>query len=163
MELLYAGGLRVSELVGLDLGDISLEQMLARIRGKGKKERLVPFGRPAERALRRYLSRREALLQKRRLHQPDNALFLNLRGSRISARSVERNLKEYIQRSALLLDVHPHLLRHSFATHLLQNGADLRCIQELMGHESLSTTQKYTHLSFDELLRVYRASHPKAG
>ena len=162
LELLYASGLRVGELVRINLEDLSLEQQITKVYGKGKKERLVPFGKKAEQALRRYVEQRETLLRRQRTAREPNALFLNLRGSRISARSVERNLKEYIRKSALLLDVHPHLFRHSFATHLLNNGADLRCIQELLGHENLSTTQKYTHLSIKELMRVYRDSHPKA-
>jgi len=162
LELLYASGLRIGELVRINLEDLSLEQRVTKVYGKGKKERLVPFGRKAEQALRRYVEKRGALLRRQRTVREANALFLNLRGSRISARSVERNLKEYIKKSALLLDVHPHLFRHSFATHLLNNGADLRCIQELLGHASLSTTQKYTHLSIKELMRVYRDSHPKA-
>ncbi len=162
LELLYASGLRISELVGINLEDLSLEQQVTKVYGKGKKERLVPFGKKAEQALRHYVEKRGALLSRQRTAREPNALFLNLRGSRISARSVERNLKEYIKNSALLLDVHPHLFRHSFATHLLNNGADLRCIQELLGHENLSTTQKYTHLSIEELMRVYRSTHPKA-
>jgi integrase/recombinase XerC len=162
LELLYASGLRIGELVRINLEDLSLEQRVTKVYGKGKKERLVPFGKKAEQALRRYVEKRGALLRRQRTARDPNAFFLNLRGSRISARSVERNLKEYIKKSALLLDVHPHLFRHSFATHLLNNGADLRCIQELLGHESLSTTQKYTHLSIKELMRVYRDSHPKA-
>jgi len=163
LELLYASGLRVSELVSINLEDLSLEQQVTKVYGKGKKERLVPFGKKAEQALRHYIEKRGALLRRQRTARDPNAFFLNLRGSRISARSVERNLKEYIKKSALLLDVHPHLFRHSFATHLLNNGADLRCIQELLGHENLSTTQKYTHLSIKELMRVYRSTHPKAS
>ena len=162
LELLYASGLRIGELVRINLEDLSLEQHLTKVYGKGKKERLVPFGKKAERALRRYVEQREALLRRQRTVREPNALFLNLRGSRITARSVERNLKEYIKKSALLLNVHPHLFRHSFATPLLNNGADLRCIQELLGHANLSTTQKYTHLSIEELMRVYRSTHPKA-
>lgn len=162
LELLYASGLRISELVGINLEDLSLKQHVTKVYGKGKKERLVPFGKKAEQALRRYLEKRGTLLGRQRTAREPNALFLNLRGSRISARSVERNLKEYIKKSALLLNVHPHLFRHSFATHLLNNGADLRCIQELLGHENLSTTQRYTHLSIEELMRVYRSTHPKA-
>lgn len=162
LELLYASGLRISELVSINLEDLSLEQQVTKVYGKGKKERIVPFGKKAEEALRRYVAKRGALLRRQKTAREPNALFLNLRGSRISARSVERNLKEYIKKSALLLEVHPHLFRHSFATHLLNNGADLRCIQELLGHENLSTTQKYTHLSIEELMRVYQSSHPKA-
>ena len=115
LELLYASGLRVSELVRINLEDLSLEQQVTKVYGKGKKERLVPFGKKAEQALRRYVDIRGALLRRQRTAREPNALFLNLRGSRISARSVERNLKEYIKKSALLLDVHPHLFRHSFA------------------------------------------------
>ncbi|MDA2934526.1 tyrosine recombinase XerC [Acidobacteria bacterium AH-259-D05] len=163
LELLYASGLRISELVQINVEDLSLKQRLVKVYGKGKKERLVPFGEKAEQALQRYLSRRWTLLRRQKTAREPNALFLNLRGSRISARSIQRNLKEYIKRSALLLDVHPHLFRHSFATHLLNNGADLRCIQELLGHKNLSTTQKYTHLSINELLSVYRSAHPKAS
>ncbi len=163
LELLYACGLRVSELVQANVEDLSLTQRLVKVRGKGKIERLVPFGGKAEKSLRDYLSQREDLLHRRKSAQKPNALFLNLRGTRLSARSVERNLQQYMKKSALLLDVHPHLFRHSFATHLLNNGADLRCIQELLGHKNLSTTQKYTHLSIEELLRVYRSAHPKAS
>lgn len=162
LELLYASGIRVSELVQLNLEDLSLRERLIKVRGKGKKERLVPFGEKAIQAMQDYLAARARLLRRRRSTAEPNALFLNLRGTRLSARSVERNLDEYIQKGALLLKVHPHLFRHSFATHLLNNGADLRAIQELLGHESLATTQKYTHLSVEELIKVYRQNHPKA-
>ena len=163
LELLYASGLRISELVQANTEDLSLDQRLVKVYGKGKKERLVPFGSKAEKALRGYLARRRILLRRQKSAHEPNALFLNLRGSRLSARSIERNLQQYMKKSALLLNVHPHLFRHSFATHLLNNGADLRCIQELLGHKNLSTTQKYTHLSIEELLRVYRSTHPKAS
>ena len=163
LELLYASGLRVSELVQANVEDLSLDRRLVKVYGKGKRERLVPFGGKAEKALRGYLTRRRSLLRRQKSAPEPNAHFLNLRGGRLSARSIERNLQHYMKKSALLLNVHPHLFRHSFATHLLNNGADLRCIQELLGHKSLSTTQKYTHLSINELLRVYRSSHPKAG
>lgn len=162
LELLYASGLRVSELAGLNLEDVLLAQRLVKVRGKGRKERIVPFGEKAQQSLQTYLSRRGELLQRRPAAAEPNALFLNLRGGRLSARSVQRGLDEYVRKGALLLDVHPHLFRHSFATHLLNNGADLRAIQELLGHASLSTTQKYTHLSIEELARVYRSAHPKA-
>jgi integrase/recombinase XerC len=162
LELLYASGVRVSELVGLNLEDLSLSERLVKVKGKGKKERLVPFGDKARRALTDYLAVRAAVLRTRRTCREPGALFLNLRGARLTARSVERNLDEYLRRGALLLDVHPHLFRHSFATHLLGSGADLRSIQELLGHASLSTTQKYTHVSIEELMRVYRKAHPRA-
>ncbi len=162
LELLYASGMRVGELVGLNIEDLSLPERLVRVRGKGRKERLVPFGVKAHDAIKAYLAARRGLLRRRRTSLDPGALFLNLRGGRISARSVERNLAQYIRESAVLLDVHPHLFRHSFATHLLNRGADLRSIQELLGHESLSTTQKYTHLSIEELMKTYRAAHPRA-
>ncbi len=162
LELLYGSGLRVSELVQMNVEDLSLVRRLIKVYGKGKKERLIPFGKKAEEALHTYLGRRVLLLRRQKTNLEPNALFLNLRGSRISARSVQRNLNNYMKESALLFDIHPHLFRHSFATHLLNNGADLRCIQELLGHENLSTTQKYTHLSLEELLKVYRSTHPKA-
>lgn len=162
LELLYGGGLRVGEVVQINVEDLSLTERLVRVRGKGRKERVVPFGEKARLALQRYVVKRAVLLRRQRTSREPNAMFLNLRGSRISARSIQRNLREYLKSTATLLDVHPHMLRHSFATHLLNNGADLRSIQELLGHSSLSTTQKYTHLSIDELVKVYRSSHPRA-
>lgn len=160
LELLYATGIRVGELVGLDLADASLDEGLLRVRGKGRRERLVPFGRPAREALQRYLECRSRLGGKRRT--TSEALFLNNRGGRLSARSVQRRLKDYVRRGASRLEVHPHQLRHSFATHLLNRGADLRSIQELLGHRSLSTTQQYTQVAAEELVKVYRRSHPRA-
>ena len=162
LELLYASGLRVGELVDLNLIDLSMTRQLVRVRGKGNKERVVPFGEPSRASLAAYLEARRRILASRKDSPETPALFLNLRGGRLSARSVQRNLGTYIGQAALLLDVHPHLLRHSFATHLLNNGADLRSIQELLGHESLSTTQRYTHVSIEHLQKVYRAAHPKA-
>ncbi len=162
LELLYASGIRVSELVSLNLEDCALEQRLAKVRGKGRKERLVPFGRKAQEALLDYLPVRSRLLLRCRSAREPNALFLSARGTRITARSVERLLADYIRRSALRLKVHPHLFRHSFATHLLERGSDLRAIQELLGHESLSTTQKYTQVATEALLRTYRNAHPRA-
>jgi integrase/recombinase XerC len=130
--------------------------------GKGRKERIVPFGEKAREALANYLSIRPQLLAKRRSFKDPSALFLNLRGGRLTVRSIQRMVDGYIQRAAVTRNVHPHLFRHSFATHLLNRGADLRSIQELLGHKNLSTTQKYTHLSIEELIRVYRSSHPRA-
>ena len=162
LELLYATGVRVSELVGLNLEDCSLSERLVKVMGKGRKERLVPFGEKAHAALRHYLQVRARLLMRQKSCREPNALFLNLRGTRISVRSIQRILNRYLEESALVLDVHPHLFRHSFATHLLNSGADLRSIQELLGHESLATTQKYTHLAVDQLVKTYRSAHPRA-
>lgn len=159
LEMLYATGIRVSELVGVCLDDVKFTERLIRIRGKGKKERLVPFGRMAEESLRSYL-RVRPLLKKDRTEE--TALFLNYRGQKLSTRSVERTVDKYIRRSAVRRKISPHSLRHSFASHLLSRGADLRIIQELLGHESLATTQKYTHLDVKHLIEVYRKSHPRS-
>jgi len=163
LELLYATGIRVSEMTSLNLADCALGDRLLKVRGKGSKERIVPFGEPARQALEDYLPARSGILLRAHSSREPEALFLNARGGRITARSVERIVRDYALRGATLLDVHPHLFRHSFATHLLNRGADLRAIQELLGHESLSTTQKYTHLALEELLRTYRSAHPRAG
>jgi integrase/recombinase XerC len=160
MELLYASGLRIGELVGIDLDDIDLRSRLVKVRGKGSKERIVPFGSKAEGAIRAWLAVRLELI---RGHEDEGQpLFVNYRGSRITARSVRRLFDGYVRRASLRSGVSPHTLRHSFATHLLNAGADLRTIQELLGHASLSTTQKYTHLNDWELIAVYRKSHPRA-
>lgn len=159
LELLYATGLRVSELVGLDLMDINFEERLLRVRGKGKKERLVPYGRVSEKSLRLYLDRRSLIAQGR---VDAAAVFLNYRGQRLSTRSVQRIVRSYIRETALKRRISPHSLRHSFASHLLSRGADLRAIQELLGHASLATTQKYTHLDLKHLLEVYKKSHPRS-
>jgi len=143
LELLYATGIRVSELVGINLEDVDFTERLIRIRGKGKKERLVPFGKKAEDSLASYIRARRELLKG---EGDDAALFLNYRGERLTSRSVERIVDKYIRITALQRKISPHSLRHSFASHLLSRGADLRVIQELLGHESLATTQKYTHL-----------------
>jgi integrase/recombinase XerC len=169
LELLYAAGVRVSELVGLNLGDISLGEELVRVVGKGRKERIVPFGRRASEALSAYLQVRGNLAKKQKSHNPKTqiaageAVFLNLRGGRLTSRSIWDIVEHYIGRLAQRLRVHPHTLRHTFATHMLSAGADLRTIQELLGHESLSTTQKYTHVSVEQLVRVYQSCHPRAG
>jgi len=162
LELLYGTGIRVSELTGLDVGHCSLSERLIRVLGKGNKERLVPFGKRAKTAIEEYLPVRQSILRKSKCRKDPEALFVNLRGSRITPRSIQRLLSQYINEGALLLDVHPHLFRHSFATHLLNRGADIRSIQELLGHENLSTTQKYTHLQIEELIANYRSAHPRA-
>jgi integrase/recombinase XerC len=159
LELLYGSGLRVGELTALDLSTCDLDSRLLRVLGKGSKERLVPFGEPASEALRSYLRDRRALVA---LGEGTDALFLNHRGGRLTARSVRRLMDRYLKLTALRSGLSPHSLRHAFATHLLENGCDLRAIQELLGHESLSTTQKYTQLSTRKLLEVYEKSHPKA-
>jgi integrase/recombinase XerC len=159
LELLYGAGLRVGELVALDLSTCDLESRLVRVWGKGGKERIVPFGEPAEEALRSHLPDRRALVA---LGEGTDALFLNHRGGRITARSVRRLMEGYLKLTALRSGLSPHSLRHAFATHLLEHGCDLRAIQELLGHQSLSTTQKYTQLSTKRLLEVYEKSHPKA-
>ncbi len=159
-EMFYATGIRVSELVGLDLADVGLDERLIRVRGKGRKERIVPFGRTARECLAVYLKTRPGFIMNGNFDEP--AVFLNYRGERISARSVERLVSKYIRRTSVRRKISPHSLRHSFATHLLGRGADLRVIQELLGHSSLATTQKYTHLDLPQLLDVYRKSHPRA-
>jgi integrase/recombinase XerC len=159
LELLYATGMRVSELVGLNLDDIALSQKLIRVRGKGKKERLVPFGRTAEDFLRRYIGARGSIHGGR---VSSEAVFLNFRGERLSARSIQRLVASCLRRAAVRRRISPHSLRHSFASHLLSRGADLRVIQELLGHASLATTQKYTHLDLGHLIEVYKKSHPRS-
>lgn len=159
LELLYATGMRVSELAGLNLDDLSFSERLVRVRGKGKKERLIPFGRKAEDSLVFYIRSRPQI-NKGKIEA--EALFLNYRGKRLSSRSVERIVDKYIRFTAVQRKISPHSLRHSFASHLLSRGADLRVIQELLGHESLATTQKYTHLNLRQLLEVYKKSHPRS-
>ncbi|MEP7012559.1 MAG: tyrosine recombinase XerC [Acidobacteriota bacterium] len=165
LELLYATGLRVGELVSLDWSDLDLSARTLRVIGKGNKERMLPFNRAAESALRDWLARWEPLADPARLAaDPSEAepVFLSSKGRRLSDRSVRRILDRHVAAASLAAGVHPHTLRHTFATHLLENGADLRAIQELLGHSSLSTTQKYTHIEIDRLLNVYRESHPRA-
>ncbi|MGZ5433880.1 MAG: tyrosine recombinase XerC, partial [Thermoanaerobaculia bacterium] len=158
LELLYASGLRISELVGIDLDDLELRSRLVKVRGKGAKERIVPFGSKAEAALRAYLAVRGELIR----NIEEEAVFVNYRGERITTRSIRRLFDGYVRDAALRAGVSPHTLRHSFATHLLNAGADLRGIQELLGHASLSTTQKYTHLNDWQLMAVYKKAHPRA-
>jgi len=169
LELLYAAGLRVSELTGLNLIDIDQKERVLRVRGKGDKERIVPYGSKAQEALDNYWSLREELLiQKsasrgRRQGPPHTqAVFLNYAGRRLTQRSVGRLVKKYVRLANIDWDLHPHSLRHAFATHLLADGADLRAIQELLGHQSLSTTQKYTHASIRQLMDIYDKAHPHA-
>lgn len=159
LELFYASGIRVSELVGVETGDLHFGERLVRVRGKGKKERIVPFGRKAREALEAYLRARPQLTGNA---GAEAAVFLNYRGGRLTTRSVERMVHKYIRRTAVARKISPHSLRHSFATHLLGRGADLRVIQELLGHSSLATTQKYTHVDLKQLLEVYKKSHPRS-
>ena len=158
LELLYASGLRISELVGVDLDDLEMRAKLVKVRGKGSKERIVPFGSKAEVALRAYLAVRDELVR----NVEEQAVFVNFRGARITTRSIHRLFEGYVRDAALRSGVSPHTMRHSFATHLLNAGADLRGIQELLGHASLSTTQKYTHLNDWQLMAVYKKAHPRA-
>ena len=159
LELLYSSGLRVGELVALNCGELRFHATdsggLLTVVGKGKKERLAVFGEHAGTSLRTYLAAREKYV-------PQDPLFLNSRGGRLTARSVERIVNAHVIAAGLPATTSPHTLRHSFATHLLANGADLRVIQELLGHSSLSTTQQYTHIELSELLGEYRRTHPKA-
>jgi integrase/recombinase XerC len=159
LELLYATGMRVSELTAMDRDDIHLDERFVRVLGKGRKERIIPFGTKAEAAIRHYLATRSQIA---RGHLEAAALFINKNGTRLTSRSVGRLVDKYIKQAAMRLKISPHTLRHSVATHLLSAGADLRVIQELLGHESLSTTQKYTHVSIEQLQAVYRKAHPKA-
>lgn len=162
LELLYGSGLRVSECAGLDRKDVDLDAMTARVIGKGNKERVVPIGKKSKEAIDRYLAVRGELVHPKRRTQDAHALFLNVRGGRLTSRAMEDIVKKYGMLGAGRPDLHPHALRHTCATHLLDGGADLRSIQEILGHASLSTTQRYTHVSLDHLLRAYDAAHPLA-
>jgi len=163
LELLYATGMRVSELVGLNLEDVDFRNDSIRVRGKGRKERIVPFGSKAKEAMQEYLGvRGELLIEASEDERDPKVFFLNYQGTRITTRSVGRMLDKYISECALSHDISPHSLRHSVATHLLSAGADLRAIQELLGHARLSSTQIYTQVSMEQLMKVYDKAHPKA-
>ena len=168
LELFYASGLRLSELVSLNLEDLNLSARVLRVMGKGGKERQVPFNRPALVAVRAWLKDRAAfrasMLARKSGGSDDQQepLFVNARGTRLTGRSVERLVARYVSACSTRFGISPHALRHSFATHLLERGADLRVIQELLGHVRLSTTQRYTHINAAQLLEVYRRSHPRA-
>ena len=160
LELLYGCGIRNSELTGIDLDDIRVNAEAVLIRGKGKKERYVPFGDSAKAALTAYLPARQATLAE--IKKNSTALLINQRGGRLTTRSVGRIIKKIAVAKGLSPDVHPHTLRHAFGTHMLEEGADLRAIQELLGHERLATTQRYTQLSMKHVLQVYDRTHPRA-
>ena len=181
LEMFYAAGIRLSELVGLDLEDVNLSTRMVRVLGKGRKQRIVPFNRTAAGAVLAWLPDRERLVAegralqrpardearradraRRRAERDEQPLFVNYRGTRLTARSVRRIVVRYVAQVSTRFGVSPHALRHSFATHLLQRGADLRAIQELLGHARLSTTQRYTHVNAAQLIDVYRKAHPRA-
>ena len=162
LELMYSCGLRVSEVINLNLGDLDLSQGNLKVKGKGNKERMLPIGTKALEAIQDYLTVRSPLEAKRRNQEKSPALFLNHRGARLTTRSIGRMIERYARFLTIFRPIHPHAIRHTFATHLLDAGADLRAIQELLGHSSLSTTQKYTHVSIDRLMEVYDKAHPRA-
>ena len=170
LELFYASGLRLSELVGLDLEDVNLSSRVVRVLGKGGKERIVPFNRTTQASLREWLKDRDASARPEtqrsrrvlRKGRPVEPLFLNYQGGRLSTRSVDRLVRKYVAACSTRFGISPHALRHSFATHLLERGADLRAIQELLGHARLSTTQRYTHVNAAQLIEAYKKAHPKA-
>ena len=162
LELFYSSGMRLAELAGLNKGDVNFNAALVKLRGKGKKERIVPVGAPALEAIQRYLSATENSRTENSVDLLNGALFLNMRGKRITTRSIARIVDAATDKSGIGRKISPHALRHSFATHLLSAGADLRSIQEMLGHESLSTTQKYTAVNINRLMEVYDQAHPRA-
>lgn len=163
LEFLYATGIRVGELVGIDISDVDLRERMVRVTGKRKKQRIVPFGEPAAQAVVKYLeSSRGVFLAQCPVAERTNALFLHRRGGRLTTRSVGRMIDKYIKHCSDIHAISPHSLRHTFATHLLDSGADLRDIQELLGHARLSTTQIYTQVSMEKMIEVYDKAHPKA-
>jgi integrase/recombinase XerC len=157
MELFYSSGLRLSELTGLNLGDVDLKDRTVRVLGKGSKMRIVPLGRYAAEAITRWLAERPALAA-----AGETALFVSRRGGRLSARTIQERIAAWAQRAGIGIHVHPHMFRHSCATHLLESSQDLRGVQELLGHANIATTQIYTHLDFQHLARIYDAAHPRA-
>lgn len=159
IEIIYSGGLRISEAIGLNLEDVDLLSDIMKVKGKGKKERICAIGKPAEKALRAYLKVRTLRSENERANAP---LFVNRFGTRLSPRSFQRNLKKYLIFAGLPPDLTPHKLRHSFATHLLDAGADLRAVQEMLGHKNLSTTQIYTHVTTEKMKNIYKKAHPRA-
>jgi integrase/recombinase XerC len=162
LELLYSSGIRVSELVTLNIENLDLTSRLVTVSGKGGKERLLPVGRKATLAIKKYIEHTDNTRKKAGHSTRHGPLFLNYRGGRLSVRSVDRLVKRYSRQCGITMKISPHSIRHTFATHLLDGGADLRSIQELLGHVSLSTTQKYTHVSIDKLMEVYDKSHPRS-
>lgn len=160
LELLYSSGLRVSEISGLNIEDLNIKEGLVKVKGKGKKERIVPVGKKAIDSLKLYIIERKLFKKKKAISDSDIALFLNRNGGRLTDRQIRRIVVKYARKIGIMGQIGPHTLRHTFATHLLQEGADLRVIQELLGHSSLSTTQKYTHVDIKHLLDVYDKAHP---
>lgn len=163
LEVLYSCGLRVSELEALDISGIDFENRLVKVSGKGNKERIVPIGHKALRAVEAYLEATSSLRRKTAPDRRDVPLFINFRGGRLATRSIGKIIKRYARESGLTPDISPHSIRHTFATHLLDGGADLRSVQELLGHASLSSTQRYTHVSLDRLMEVYDKAHPRSS
>ena len=161
LEILYSSGIRVGELIGLDTGDIDLNSGVIRVLGKGKKDRIVPVGEKAISALVSYLEKRGELIRKVSSDKQD-AVFINERGTRITTRTVQRLLKNCVYKTGIIKKATPHSIRHTFATHMMEAGADLRAIQEMLGHASLSTTQRYTKVNMERLMRVYDDAHPRA-
>jgi integrase/recombinase XerC len=159
LELFYASGLRLSEVESLDLDSIDLSRRMVRVLGKGRKERIVPFNHAAEQSLRAWLKDRASIAARGNRREP---LFVNFRGQRLTGRSIDRLLRRYVRQFTTQPGVSPHALRHSFATHLLGRGADLRTIQELLGHSRISTTQRYTHVNATQLIDAYRKAHPRS-
>lgn len=163
LEVFYSTGIRLSELINLRLTNVDFHASTLRVTGKGSKDRIVPFGKPAKHALQKYLSCRSELLPRQAGEDIDDTVFLTRRGKRLSPKGVNVLMNEYIGRVSEIEKKSPHVLRHTFATHLLNRGADLRAVKELLGHESLSTTQVYTHVSIDRLKKIYLQAHPKAS